>query len=227
MLPPVVHRRLHLYLFSRLYRHTSASASRWVPLVQLVVAFPGALASPCHRASALCLGFCHSPHLHLVAPSHSLVGCRFTWSLTPPPLVATPPGDASCRTPLVRLVCRIAIARRLIILVVVMFSLITSLLPVHLRLSIRKALGVVRGARPSPARPPPHCCPCCACPHARPLPARGLSRHYRCHGRPSPGRGPMRERVQMDDEQCPRTTTIGVGPKSQLCDPVVTRLTQN
>jgi hypothetical protein len=113
MLPPVVHRRLHLYLFSRLYRHTSASASRWVPLVQLVVAFPGALASPSHCASAQCLGFCHSPHLHLVAPSHSSVGCRFTWSLTPPPLVATPPGNASCRTPLVRLVCRIAIARRL------------------------------------------------------------------------------------------------------------------
>ena len=91
MLPPVVHRRLHLYLFSRLYHHTSASASRWVPLVQLVVAFPGALASPSHRASAQCLSFCHSPHLHLVAPSHSSVGCRFTWSLTPPPLVATPP----------------------------------------------------------------------------------------------------------------------------------------
>ena len=118
----------------------------------------------------------------------------------PRPLVATPPGAASRHTPLVRLVCRIAIARRLIIWMVVMFSLITSLLPVHLRLSIRKAFGVVRGARPSPARGLPHCCPCCACPHARPLPARGLSRHYRCHGRPSPGRGPRRERVQMDDE---------------------------
>ena len=40
------------------------------------------------------------------------------------------------------------------------------------------------------------------------------------------GVAPRRERVRMDDEQCPRNT-IGVGPESQLCEPVVTRLTQN
>jgi hypothetical protein len=76
----------------------------------------------------------------------------------------------------------------------------------------------------------------------RPLPARGLPRHCRCHVRvrrqrkASPnvaviaprrqGLAPRGERVQMDDEQCPGTT-IGVGPKSELCEPVVTRLTQN
>ena len=40
------------------------------------------------------------------------------------------------------------------------------------------------------------------------------------------GVAPRRERVRMDDEQCPRNT-VGVGPESQLCEPVVTRLTQN
>ena len=86
MLPPVVHRWLHLYLFSRLYRHTSAS--RRVPCVQLVVAFPGALASPSHRASARCLGFCHSSHLHL--SSHPLIPRLFVALLgASPPLLSS------------------------------------------------------------------------------------------------------------------------------------------
>jgi hypothetical protein len=40
------------------------------------------------------------------------------------------------------------------------------------------------------------------------------------------GVAPRRERVRMDDEQCPRNT-VGVGPESQLCEPVVSRLMQN
>ena len=41
------------------------------------------------------------------------------------------------------------------------------------------------------------------------------------------GVAPRRERVQMDDEQC-SGNTVGVRPnKSQLCEPVVTRLMQN
>ena len=40
------------------------------------------------------------------------------------------------------------------------------------------------------------------------------------------GVAPRRERVRMDDEKCPRNT-VGVGPESQLCELVVTRLMQN
>jgi len=157
MLPSVVHRRLHLHLFSCLCPHTSSS--RWVPLVQLVVAFPGALASPSHCVSARCLSFCHSSHLHLLL--HPLVPqlvVTLPGASPPPPLIATPPGDASRCTPLVWMVCCIAIARWLIIWMVVMFPLITLLLPVHLRLSIRTVFGIVRGAHPSSARGLPHCC---------------------------------------------------------------------
>ena len=40
------------------------------------------------------------------------------------------------------------------------------------------------------------------------------------------GVAPRREQVRMDDEKCPRNT-VGVGPESQLCELVVTRLMQN
>jgi len=104
-----------------------------------------------------------------------------------------------------------------------------------------------RTTSPSPEQErglPEHRCFCCH--HgARPLPEQGLPHH--CHrrgrpcSRPSPappptiafaarahrqGVAPRRERVRMDDEQCPRNT-IGVRPECRLCEPVVTRLTQN
>ena len=56
--------------------------------------------------------------------------------------------------------------------------------------------------------------------HQRPPPTVVFAVHARRQGV-----APRREGVQMDDEQCPRNT-VGVVPKSQLCEPVVTRLTQ-
>ncbi len=104
MLPHAVHRclHLHLHLFSRLCRHTSAS--HHIPRVQLVVTFPGASASPSRHPGALASAihhtstFCSAPLAWLV-----VLLCL----APPPPLVVTPPIAASRRTPLVRLVCRI------------------------------------------------------------------------------------------------------------------------
>jgi len=91
MLPPVVHRCLHLHLFPRLCRHTSASCC--VPLVRLVVAFPSTSASPSHRASARRFGLRHSSRLHLSLHPSRLVHCHSC--LAPPPLSRC--SSARCR----------------------------------------------------------------------------------------------------------------------------------
>ena len=88
-------------------RHTSASCR--APLIWLVVAFPGASASPSRRASIRRLSLRHSSSSHLYLSPHPsfLVGFCIAWRLTPPP-VSTPLGAASRRNPTFRLVCCIA-----------------------------------------------------------------------------------------------------------------------
>ena len=81
------------------------------------------------------------------------------------------------------------------------------------------------GARPSPERGLPRRCRRCGRPRSRPSPAPPPTVAFAARARQQ-GVAPRRERVRMDDEQCPRNT-VGVGPESQLCEPVVTRLTQN
>jgi hypothetical protein len=74
------------------FGHTSAS--RCLPLVWLVVAFPSTSAFPSHRASARRLGLRHSSRLHLSSRPSRSVGCPVAQRLNPH-LVATPPGASA------------------------------------------------------------------------------------------------------------------------------------
>ena len=75
--------------YASTFGHTSAS--RCLPLVWLVVAFPSTSAFPSHRASTRRLGLRHSSRLHLSSHPSRSVGCPVAQRLNPH-LVATPPG---------------------------------------------------------------------------------------------------------------------------------------
>jgi len=178
--------------------------------------------------------------------------CLAPW---PRPLVATPPGAASCHTPLIRLFC--PIAQRLGLSYGWLSCCLSSLPSVHLCLSFVRAFGIVSRCYCRHIHPIRHLLSqnrsgaspniaisfvimarvrCQRASHAIAVVVCALA-HVRRQRKASPnvaviararrqGLAPRGERAQMDDEQCPETT-IGVGPKSQLCEPVVTRLTQN
>ena len=195
--------------------------------------------------------------LHLSLRTSRLVGCHFAWLLDPAllsrlrpvmPLVTllsfgwfvALPRDSAYRTDGCRVVSRHAVAscastplicesvrRRLPPLSPHYPSRTTSPSPERERgLPEHHCFCCRRGARPSPEWGLPRRCRRCGRPRSRPSPAPPLPTVAFAARAHCQGVAPRRERVQMDDEQCPRNT-VGVGPESQLCEPVVTRLTQN